>query len=142
MFHLLLEEVHASSEVEADEAADSTQDEVPGDTVYEERLRDVQREHRLCAREDIGEGCSCNRRDQKGRDGSHSEVHHEHLEREDKSGNRCFEDTADSTCGAAAYHAHHRLLVKTESLGEVRTDRRAREDNRSLSSDRSTEADS
>ena len=116
VLHPLLQLVHAAREIEADETADSTQNKIPRDTLHQERLRSIKREHRLCAREDVRDSRCRHRRDEQRSYGSHRQVHHQHFQRENQTCDGRFEDTADGSGSAATDHQHHRLLVKPESF--------------------------
>ena len=74
-------------------------------------------------------------------DGGHGEVHHQHLQGEDESGDGRLEDSAHCSGGTATDHEHHRLLVKAESFRQVRTDGGTGQHDWCLSSDRTTETD-
>ena len=133
--------IHGADEVEADQSARHAQEDAGRHAVHGPVAVKMEAEEHGIARKDVGEARGGDTRHEDGQERGHGEVNHQHLEREDESGNGGLEDAGDGSGGTAADEGHERLVVQTEHLAQVGADGRAGEHDGSLGTHGTAKAD-
>ena len=137
----ILATAHHPDEIEGDESAGDAQEHTSRYTLHGPLTVEMEREKCCVATEDIGETSGRHTRDENRQQCRHRHVDHQHLKRKYQSGYRSLEDTRNGTSRTTAHKCHQHLTVHAEHLAEVRANGGARQNDRSLGSHRTTEAD-
>ena len=98
-------------------------------------------EQGIAPTEHIAEQHRCDAGHKNGKQRGHGEVYHQHLEREHQTSDGGLEDACDGSRGATSHQYHELMVVEMEEFAEVAADGRTCQDNRSLSSHATSEAD-
>ena len=112
--HLFLQPTRSAEEIDRNEAAKTTQDNVKRDISHRKALRGVDGEHHVLAEEEDGHHRACGGGEQQRQERTAGEVEHQHLESEDQCGNGRLEDGGHGSCGTASQQQRGLPCVELE----------------------------
>lgn len=112
----ILNPVHGTGKIPGYQSAENSQCNGVWNTFQRERIIQVKLEHGFRTCEQIRNRSCRHTGNQQGKQRSHGQVNHQHLQRKDHTGNRCLEDTRNRPGGSTSHQQHQRLVVHTKIL--------------------------
>ena len=95
--------VHGPGKIKGNQSAEDTQHNDIRNTLQFESLVQMEFEHGIRTRHDIGNSCSRHRRYQQRQQGGHCQIYHQYLQRKYQTGNRRLENACNRT-GSTTSH--------------------------------------